>query len=121
MQRDQLREQFALASDLFDYDETNCSRFCNLSIEDSEFNHEELVATVNARQTTWTAEVSSKFQGMTIEEAKRLMGTVVDPLWTLNSPKKAKKAEFLSVELPATFDSRENWPECKEVIGHVRD
>jgi cathepsin B len=79
------------------------------------------VATVNARQTTWTAEVSSKFQGMSTEEAKRLMGTVVDPLWAVHSPKKAPTSEFLSAELPATFDSRENWPACQAVIGHVRD
>lgn len=58
---------------------------------------------------------------MTFEETKRLMGTIVDPKWAIFSPKKQETQSFLSSELPDSFDAREAWPECKNVIGHVRD
>ena len=48
-----------------------------------------------------------------------MMGTVVDPEWTINLPKKA--ASNLNVAVPASFNVVENWPKCAEVSGHIRD
>jgi len=56
---------------------------------------------------------------MKIADLKRIMGTVVDPVWTYKAP--VMKSSNLKVELPATFDSRTQWPQCASVIGHIRD
>jgi hypothetical protein len=48
-----------------------------------------------------------------------MMGTIVDPDWIIKSEPKAKsKAKIV---LPESFDAREQWKECADVIGHVRD
>jgi hypothetical protein len=57
---------------------------------------------------------------MSVSEIRKLMGTIVDPLWRSHSGVK-KELSFLSQKLPETFDSREKWPYCAEIIGHVRD
>ncbi len=57
---------------------------------------------------------------MSVSEIRKLMGTIVDPLWRSHSVMK-KELSFLSQKLPETFDSREKWPYCAEIIGHVRD
>lgn len=52
-------------------------------------------------------------------DIKKMMGTIVDPEWTLKA--ESKSSDFLSTEVPATFDSRTAWPKCESVIGHIRD
>lgn len=93
---------------------------CSFVLLDSEKpNHQELVSTVNAKKSTWTAEVSPRFQGMTTEEIKSMMGTIVDPSFT--TPSAPKLDSPLTADLPATFDAREGFPFCKDTIGHIRD
>lgn len=45
---------------------------------------------------------------MKISEIKKMMGTVVDPVWTIK-PEKLQSTK-LRAELPATFDARTAWP-----------
>jgi len=73
---------------------------------------------VNNMNTTWTARANDKFTGASLKEIKSLMGTVVDPEWTLSAHKKVSTA---NATLPVNFDSRVNWPACEPVINHVRD
>lgn len=49
-----------------------------------------------------------------------MMGTVVDPEWTLKGHIK-HGAEADEADLPTNFDARTNWPQCESVINHVRD
>jgi len=73
---------------------------------------------VNNANTTWKAKVQPKFEGASQKEIKKLMGTVVDPQWTIKgTPKTYPK----NANLPTNFDAREQWPECADVIGFVRD
>jgi len=55
---------------------------------------------------------------MTLNQIKKMMGTIVDPLWTYKAEKKSYK---LRANLPETFDARTAWPQCASVINHVRD
>jgi hypothetical protein len=48
-----------------------------------------------------------------------MMGTIVDPQWTINSHK--KEATIQNATLPTNFDARTNWPACEPVINHIRD
>lgn len=75
---------------------------------------------VNANpNSTWTAGVNNKFEGASLKEVKSLMGTIVDPEWTVQGH--IKEHEIDEASLPAEFDARTNWPECESVINHVRD
>ena len=66
------------------------------------------------------AGVNSKFDGASLREIKTLMGTVVDPDWTIKLP--AKEVTIAAnTDIPDSFDAREAWPECESVINHVRD
>lgn len=74
---------------------------------------------MNAANSSWKAEKSARFEGMSTSQIKKMMGTIVDPAWVVKS--EPKLSAGVSVSLPDSFDARENWPECKDVIGHVRD
>lgn len=49
---------------------------------------------------------------------RRIMGTVVDPVWTVNAQTRSTP---VNDDIPTNFDSREAWPSCAGVIGHIRD
>ncbi|CDJ47062.1 cysteine proteinase, putative [Eimeria brunetti] len=82
---------------------------------------------------SWEAEVSPRFKYHSIKDAKRLMGTYLSwyedpekPAVPIGEPLPVKtfegRAGSKDEDDEATnFDSREAFPYCKEVIGHVRD
>jgi len=43
---------------------------------------------VNQANTTWTAGKQARFEGMTVEQIKRMLGTIVDPNWVRSSEPK---------------------------------
>lgn len=49
-----------------------------------------------------------------------MMGTIVDPIWTLKA-ENFNENSFLASDLPSSFDTRENFKECADVIAHIRD
>ena len=69
--------------------------------------------------STWTAGVNTKFDGASLKEIKSLMGTIVDPDWTITQ--RPRDSVVVNDDLPAEFDARTQWPECESVINHVRD
>ena len=73
----------------------------------------------NNPNSTWTAAKNVKFDGATRNQVKKMMGTVVDPNWTINL---REKTNFKVTDaLPESFDARVQWPQCNDVINHVRD
>ncbi|KAL8436912.1 hypothetical protein Efla_002110 [Eimeria flavescens] len=77
---------------------------------------------------TWEAEVSPRFKFHSIKDAKRLMGTYLQtytdpekPAVPLGEPLPRKLFAGLQQVEQKNFDAREAFPECKDVIGHVRD
>jgi len=78
----------------------------------------EIAAEVNAKATTWTAQAPEKFQDT--EEVKAYLGAYLpgDAKYESVGP---ERTDFdSSVQLPASFDSAEQWPQCS-VISNVRD
>jgi len=73
----------------------------------------------NHPNATWTATNNAKWDGASLKEIRSTMGTVVDPEWTVKSHMKVY--DTTNVDFPVNFDSRVNWPECNDVINHVRD
>jgi cathepsin B len=73
----------------------------------------------NNPKSTWKAAKPSKFDGASINEVRKMMGTIVDPEWRISLRPKTYNTN--DTDLPYHFDARENWPECEDVINHVRD
>ena len=74
----------------------------------------------NNTEATWVAGVNSKFEGMSLKEVQRLMGTVVDPDWTVSSLNDMPVV-LTDDDLPTNFDAREEWAFCNDTINHIRD
>ena len=70
--------------------------------------------------TTWKAGFNHKFNNMTLEEVKLLLGTVVDPDWVVKIPIKTYENSYM-MSLPESFDPFTKWPECASIIGLVHD
>jgi len=82
--------------------------------------HSNMVDEVNSMKTTWVAGVSERFEGSSLADVARLCGTVVDgqetPVFRL-----PLKDVVVPETLPTDFDARTGFPECADVIGHIRD
>lgn len=79
-----------------------------------------LVDSINSMGTTWKAAIPAKFQNATLADVRKYMGTILrgDP----RHEELPAKTDFPHVEsLPENFDARTAWPQCSNVIGHVRD
>jgi len=78
---------------------------------------EDLINQINSRNdVSWVAGWNSRFEGMTVHEAKRLMGVPSDSKAYLPPAKDIKPAKAI----PDSFDARTAWPKCSS-IGHIRD
>lgn len=81
----------------------------------------DLIATLNSMPNmTWVSGVNAKFDGMTLAETKRFMGTRRDavrraalPLGTL--------AALPASAIPTNFNATAAFPNCAVTIGHIRD
>ena len=76
---------------------------------------------INTQHANWVAGVNSKFEGASLKEVKSIMGTIVDPDWTISLPERHNTGVVSDVTVPDTFDARTAWPNCDSVINHVRD
>ncbi len=77
------------------------------------------IAEVRSKATTWDSGMNSKFDGMTLKQAKRLMGTKRSAARRAQLPNNPLKTLPASA-IPASFNASANWPAAWQ-IGHVRD
>jgi len=77
-------------------------------------NRRDIIDYVNAN-ANWQAAESKFFDGMTLQDAKKLMGTVVvDP----KTRPGVVVVDKVAATIPTSFDSRTQWPGC---IGAIRN
>jgi cathepsin B len=70
---------------------------------------------INSVQTEWTAAHNARFEGVTVGEVKKMLRTrLANPLTVVP----VSSIDVSSVDLPATFDARQQWPTC---IHPIRD
>jgi len=80
----------------------------------------EHVEFINQLNTTWKAE--HQFKGYKIHELKGLCGAYLDENENENENIPIlNNFNFDIQSLPTEFDSRKQWPECADVISHIRD
>lgn len=81
-----------------------------------------IVNKVNSANGVWQAGLNFP-HFISSDRLKKLMGTILET----HEDDKENNSQDLFVEyalnesIPDEFDSRENWPECKDVINHIRD
>ncbi|KAH7727849.1 Protein CPR-6 a [Aphelenchoides avenae] len=84
-----------------------------------ELKGQDLVDYVNRKQDLWTARLSPKFSTYDEDVKWRLMG-VNNVHNSVKARKHLAKSRFLDIDLPKSFDSRTNWPDCSS-IRQIRD
>jgi len=79
--------------------------------------NERMVSFVNSAKLSWTASADqgSLISGMTMNQARRLMGA-----WPAQDGPRLPRKTFPNVKVPATFDARVQWPDCW-TIKQIRD
>jgi len=97
---------------------------CSLSSASSSANplvlSESYIQRLNQKGLPWKAEKNKRFEGMTKEEAKRLLGTKKDflPSETVKVARRKEEGKREKRDFPIQFDSRTQWPGC---VHHVLD
>jgi len=78
---------------------------------------DDLINQVNSLGAGWTAGRNDKFESMTLEQAKALLGTLSSPSKPMMSDNRSEDG-YSSGKVPVNFDTRTKWPSC---IHAVRD
>uniref|UniRef100_A0A914GVW3 Trehalase n=1 Tax=Globodera rostochiensis TaxID=31243 RepID=A0A914GVW3_GLORO len=77
---------------------------------------------INRSQNYWMAVVYERFALMTDEELRQLTGSIIRN--RTRKPKTQFKQAVAPIDygdLPETFDARQKWPECADLIGTTTD
>jgi len=69
----------------------------------------------------WTAGMNDRFEGMSLEDSKSLLGVNGDWGEAVKKLKYEANAHIQAADIPDTFDSAKNWPHCAKVISDIRD
>eukprot|EP00470_Lotharella_oceanica_P012464 CAMPEP_0170195038 /NCGR_PEP_ID=MMETSP0040_2-20121228/60605_1 /TAXON_ID=641309 /ORGANISM="Lotharella oceanica, Strain CCMP622" /LENGTH=329 /DNA_ID=CAMNT_0010444103 /DNA_START=40 /DNA_END=1029 /DNA_ORIENTATION=- len=76
---------------------------------------------------TWTAGFTERFAGQPLGASKSLCGVkpgnleMMRELINNGTMKQINETMLSEGDIPESFDSETNWPECSEVIGDIRD
>jgi len=80
-----------------------------------------IIRDINAdEKMTWKAGINHKWINSTLADVRRYLGTIVDPDHVYTLPVKEFSQDEIT-DIPDSFDPRDKWPNCKDVIGHIRD
>lgn len=72
-------------------------------------------------ESHWKADSYPRFDNTTVAGIKQLLGAVLPHDEGYLSPKEVRIHSLWDSPLPKFFDARDAFPECGDVIGHVRD
>jgi len=76
---------------------------------------------VQKKATTWKATLNKRFDGMTFNDAKKLMGWKGKSPKSPDAPIKQVRAEEKFEDLPTNFDTRQQWPFCNYAIRNQEE
>lgn len=83
---------------------------------------DKMISFINNAGTTWKAAIPAKFQNATVAHVKKLLGTRLIgesgyvPVENVKSTFKTAPSA-----IPESFDVRTGFPQCANIVGHVRD
>ena len=88
-----------------------------LCISNAELDHEkEFVNDINSINTTWKAELNH----LTLKGVVNLLGAKLQKN-RIAIPSRSRYNINEKIDLPENFSAIERWPECAEIISHIRD
>lgn len=94
---------------------------CGDDFEDFVIDHAAIIEEVNSDpESTWFAAPNARFIKSMASDVRRTLGTITDPDWMIALPFMEEDLNADYSDVPATFDSRTNWPKCTE-LAKVRD
>jgi cathepsin B len=70
---------------------------------------------------TWTAGMNPRFSNSPLSELKSLNGVLPGSLEEVLKLPQADHSYIADSDIPDSFDSAENWPQCAKVIDDIRD
>lgn len=83
---------------------------------------EQLIEEIRKASPKWKAAINTRFEKAAATEFRRQLGTILpDQEGYVPPVQEIKRFQRLSQEIPEKFDAREAWPDCANIIGHVRD
>ena len=89
-----------------------------LTVVAASVSEQELVDRINAKPSvTWKAQVN----GMEKAAFKKLLGVHQGKSYDAVQKLPRATSTILDADIPASFDSETNWPQCAKVIGDIRD
>lgn len=109
--------RLVLSKNSFDKDDYAKSKLPRLS---ESLSGQDLVDYVNSRQDLWTATSNNKFSTYTEEEKRALMG-VNHVSNSIQARRTLSNTRHENVELPESFDAREEWGDFCPSVRQVRD
>jgi len=78
---------------------------------------DDMIAAINAQAPGWTAARNPRFDGLTLDQARRLLGVLSNT--TQRSERSIGRTERARVgKVPDAFDTRTQWPDC---VFPIRD
>lgn len=75
-----------------------------------------MVDEINSMQTSWTAGYNSRFDGMSYDDIRMLMGSLPEPEWLTLPETNIKPLK----EIPTNYDPRQVYPNCQS-LNEIRD
>ena len=83
--------------------------------------YQEILNDVASKTNLWKAAVPDRFHDATAEDVRKQLGTILpkDPRYI--EPPADQRFRSTNLAIPESFDAREAWPECQNIIGRIRD
>ena len=85
-----------------------------ISREAEELTGDDLIDYVNDKQNLWTAKKQKRFEGKPERTKWGLMG-VNHVRLSVEAKKHLAPSKDLDIDIPESFDAREQWPECQSI------
>lgn len=93
-----------------------CVAFASASRLDRPVIDEEMIRTINNAKTSWTARRNSNFEGMTLRQAKKLLGTYINSRPFIAGIPDVE-LDVNEAALPSSFD----WRQQGDCVHHIRN
>lgn len=92
-----------------------------ISKEAQELEGQALIDYVNSKQTLFKSGTNSYLKKYPNAIRKQLMGSKMVEVPAIERLTEKTHPQILDSTIPASFDSRTQWPSCSKSIGHIRD
>jgi cathepsin B len=84
-------------------------------------NNEYFVKYLNSLNLPCTAKAHKKFDGLRLSDIEKRQGVMIEQERVFRAALPKAPTPSTPKDIPTSFDARDKWPQCKNVIGNIRD